>query len=170
MEFKYFKHPEQFAYKISKPAPCSVCGTVDLCFDAGSYFGGHDLECICESCLLSGALIELGVETNMVADENSEAAKTIIYKTPALPTWQDSVWPVIDGKYPVFERIASVEDFEDKQEFLNSYINLDQNTSDIEWLWDELPKKRLSHYNEGRDISVYLFSLNDKKYWIWDSN
>jgi uncharacterized protein CbrC (UPF0167 family) len=103
-------------------------------------------------------------------DDGSEAAKTITYRTPALPTWQGTGWPMIEGKFPVFECIASAEDFHDKSEFLDSFIEEDQSKNEIEWLWSELPRKKLNHYSEGGDISVYLFSLKGKKYWVWDAN
>lgn len=170
MEFEYFRYPEKFAFKVAKPSPCSICGSVEDCFDAGGYSAIHNIECICSKCLKAGALVELEIKPNMNFNDGSEAAKTITYKTPALPTWQDTLWPMIDGQFPVFECIASVEDFNDKEEFLNSFIGSDQTKDDIEWLWDALPRKKLNHYNEGGDISVYLFSLHGKKCWVWDAN
>ncbi|WP_417440857.1 CbrC family protein [Idiomarina sp.] len=170
MEFEFFRYPEKFAYKVDKPKPCSVCGKVDLCFDVGGYAGINDIDCICTDCLKAGALIELGIEPNMNFDDGSKAAETITYKTPALPTWQDIGWPMVAGEFPVFDCIASAEDFSDKTEFLNAFIEEAQKIEDIEWLWDRLPKKKLKHYSEGGDISVYLFTLKGKKYWIWDAN
>ena len=52
--------------------------------------GINDIDCICSDCLKAGALIELDIEPNMNFDDGSDAAKTITYKTPALPTWQDT--------------------------------------------------------------------------------
>lgn len=170
MKFEYFKYPEKFTFILDKPAPCSVCGEVGLWFDAGGYSGVENIECICTNCLQSGKLIEMDIEANLCFDDGSEAAQTITYKTPALPTWQDTVWPMINGEFPIFECIASVEDFKDKEEFLSSFIESNQTKDDIEWLWERLPRKKLNHYNEGGDISIYLFLLNDKKYWVWDAN
>jgi uncharacterized protein CbrC (UPF0167 family) len=170
MEFEFFKEPEKFAFKVDEPKSCSICGKVELCFDAGGYSGINEIDCICSTCLKAGALIGLEIEPNMNYDDGSEAAKTITYKTPALPTWQDTGWPVVEGKFPVFECIASAEDFRDKDEFLESFIEEDQTKDEIEWLWDHLPQKKLNHYSESGDISVYLFSLEGNKYWIWDAN
>ncbi len=93
-----------------------------------------------------------------------------MYKTPALPTWQETAWPLVNGEFPVFERIASKQDFENKDEFSNSFIGEGQEKTDIEWLWGVLPEKKLSSYKEAGDISVYLFTLAGKKYWVWDAN
>jgi len=170
MEFEYFRYPEKFTYIIDSPEPCSICGTVGLCFDSGGYSGVNNIDCICANCLQSGELIDLEIEPNMNFDDGSEAAKTITYKTPSLPTWQDTAWPMIDGEFPIFERIASVEDFKDKEEFLNTFVESDQTKEEVEWLWERLPRKQLNHYNEAGNISIYLFSLKDKKYWVWDAN
>lgn len=170
MEFEYFKYPEKFAYLTDEPMPCSVCDETAVCFDAGGYSGINDIECICASCLQGGRLIDLEIEPNMIFDNGSEAAKTIIYKTPALPTWQDIAWPTIEGQYPVFECIASKQDFRNKQDFLDCFVEDDQTKKDVEWLWDSLPDKKLISYKEGNDVSVYLFTLGNQKYWVWDAN
>lgn len=170
MEFEYFKHPEKFAFLTDGPMPCSVCHDTKICFDAGGYPGVNDIECICASCLKAGKLIDLDIEPNMTFDDGSEAAKTITYKTPSLPTWQDTVWPTIDGKHPVFECIASKQDFTDKQDFLSYFFEDSQSKEDVGWLWDSLPDKKLNSYKEGGDVSVYLFSLGNQKYWVWDAN
>ncbi len=171
MNFKYFRDPLNFAYLSDKSVSCSVCKEVKICFEAGGYVGLQDIDNICEDCLKAGKLIELGNEANLLAgDYSSEAAMTIAYKTPAFPNWQDTAWPIINEQYPVFERIASKEDFNDKQEFIDSFIEEDEKKSDISWLWDMLPDKALKNYNEAPDVSIYLFSLNNRKYWVWDAS
>jgi hypothetical protein len=170
MKFEYFKYPERFAFLTDGPKACSICDKTEICFDAGGYSGVNDIDCICNNCLVAGKLIDLEIEPNMNFDDGSEAAKTITYKTPALPTWQDTVWPMIEGRFPVFEYIASKHDFKDNQEFLDCFIESDQKKEDVEWLWESLPDKQLYSYKEGRDVSVYLFSLDNRKYWIWDAN
>lgn len=122
MEFEYFRHPDKFAFKVDKPTPCSISGEVAICFDAGGYPGINDIDCICSKCLKTDALIEFEIESNMNFDDGSEAAKTITYKTPDLPTWQDTVWPMIECKFPVFECITSLEDFADEEEFSDSFV------------------------------------------------
>lgn len=170
MEFQYFRYPEKFAFLTNGAMSCSICNESKICFDSGGYAGVNDIECICAECLKSGCLIDLEIEPNMIFDDGSEAVQIITYKTPALPTWQDTVWPTIDGQYPIFECIASKQDFDDKQEFLNCFIEEDQTKEDIEWLWDALPEKKLASYKEGGDVTVYLFGLGNKKAWVWDAN
>ncbi|MDY6993951.1 MAG: CbrC family protein [Pseudomonadota bacterium] len=170
MSFEYFRYPEKFASMAENPEPCSVCGEAKKCFDAGGYSGIRDIDFICADCLKAGKLIELDIEANLNFDDGSEAAKTITYRTPALPTWQDTAWPMIDGRFPIFECIASKEDFKDRNEFLDSFIEDDQTKADIEWVWNSLPSKKLNSYKDGGDVSVYLFTLDSKKYWIWDAS
>ena len=170
MTFEYFKYPEKFAFLIEKPMPCSTCEEIGVWFDAGGYSGVEDIDCICYSCLKSGKLFDLEIEANINFDDGSDAAKTITYKTPALPAWQDTVWPIINGEFPVFECIASKEDFQNKDDFLYSFIEGEQKKDEIEWIWDSLPDKKLNKYSEGGDISVYLFSLNNEKHWVWDAS
>jgi len=170
MEFKYFKHPQKFAYLTKDEKTCSVCQDTKICFDAGGYSGINDIDYVCAECLKAGKLIDLEIEPNMIFDDGSEAAKTITYRTPALPTWQDTVWPTIDGQHPVFDCIASKKDFENKQDFLDCFIEGNQTKEEIEWLWDVLSDKQLNSYKEAGDLSVYLFILGDKKYWVWDAN
>jgi uncharacterized protein CbrC (UPF0167 family) len=170
MNFQYFSDPTNFAYISDELVGCSVCKEETLCFDAGGYSGIESIDYICPDCLKSGKLVELDVEPNMVYGNESESTITIAYKTPALPTWQDTIWPLVNGAHPTFERIASKEDFLNQNDFIESFIGRDQKKSEITWLWDMLPKKRLKNYKEAHDISVYLFSLNHKKYWVWDAN
>ncbi len=170
MQFKYFRYPEKFAHMTDNSVPCSICGEIGIWFDAGGYSGVDDIECVCTDCLQSGKLIELEIEANLSFDDGSEEATTIIYKTPSFPTWQDTFWPMINGRFPIFECIASKEDFFNKEEFLNSFIEDEQKKEDIEWLWEMLSEKKINNYNDSGDISIYLFSHENKKYWVWDAN
>jgi len=129
----------------------------------------QSIDYVCFDCLANGKLKELEIEPNLNYDDGSEASEIITYKTPALPTWQDTAWPYINGEFPVFEKIADKNDFDGKNDFLESFIG-DQEKSEIEWLWEVLPDRKIKNYKDGGDISVYLFTLNGKKYWVWDAN
>ena len=170
MNFKFFSDTDNFAFRLDEPSNCSVCSKVGLWFDAEMYAGANEIKCICDSCLSSGGLIQLGIEPNDSIDNGTEDFKTIIYKTPSLPSWQDIQWPLINGSYPVFERIASKEDFVSKEEFIDSFIASGDKNTDLDWLWGLLPDKKLASYKGASDISVYLFRLEEHKYWLWDSN
>jgi uncharacterized protein CbrC (UPF0167 family) len=169
MKFKYFRDPENFTFIVETPSACSLCGDVGLWFSAGGYKGVNSIKAICPSCLSAGKLIPLEIEANLTFYDGSEAYETITYKTPALPVWQDTVWPVVSGEWPIFERLASKEDFDDKSDFLNAFYAVDQTVDKVEWLWNSLPAKQIKSLREGRDVQVYLFTLNNKKLWIWDA-
>ncbi len=171
MTFKYFRDPDNFAFKMDKPSECILCNNVGLWFDTGGYYGINEIECICDECLIKGKLKELEIEANEAFEGNTEDKETIIYKTPALPTWQSREWPFINGEYCVFERIASKEDFDGKEDFQSSFTESDRESSDLDLLWSGLQKTQITnHREENFNASVYLFTSNGKKHCIWDSN
>ncbi len=183
MEFQYFKDPINFSFLMNDESKCPLCNEVGLCFDAGSFVGENDIECICPKCLAEGKLIELDIQTNDVNLEHvSEAisdtkefddlTNTIVYMTPKLPTWQEIFWPFEDGKFLTFEKIASKLDFDnDKEMFKSCFSKEDQESIDLNWLWDVLPDHEIKNLEQGNyDISVYLFSNGNKKYCIFDAN
>lgn len=169
MLFPYFREPDNFAYRLAEAAPCSLCGAHGLWFSAGGFYGREMIDCICDTCLASGKLKELGIETNDAMEGSQEEIDFIVYATSALPTWQDRVWPRIDGRFCVFERFASQEDFVDKAEFIASFGDRYPG-SDLDWLWGVLPAKRLPHHRQGGDVTVYLFTSNGTKHCTWDAN
>lgn len=170
MKFKYFRNPKEFSYVVDRPTNCSICGDVGIWFDTGGYSGLGEIDCLCDQCLHAGKLIDLEIEANLNFDDGTVEAEIITYKTPTLPTWQDTPWPMINGEFPVFERIASKKDFESKEEFIESFAGDISERGKIEWLWDTMPDKSISCYSDAGDVSVYLFTLDDKKYWVWDAN
>lgn len=170
MKFKYFRDPDNFAFKTESESECSVCGKLEKWFDAGGFYGIDGIECICGDCLATGKLKKLEIETNEASNGSVEEIEEIIYATPAFPTWQDCVWPYINGSYPIFERIASKEDFKDMNEFKASFSSKDAEVSDLDWLWEILPEKKLKNYQQCGDVTIYLFSSNGGKYCKWDAN
>lgn len=169
MLFPYFRDPDNFAYHLAEAAPCSLCSAPGLWFSAGGFYGRETIDCICDTCLAAGKLKALGIETNDAMEGSQEEIDIIVYATPALPTWQDRVWPRIDGRFCVFERFASREDFVDKAEFIASFGDRYPG-SDLDWLWEILPAKRLTHHRQGGDVTVYLFTNNGAKHCTWDAN
>ena len=171
MKFKYFRDPDNFAFKIEHNSKCSICDESGLWFDAGGYYGINEIECICDNCLLSGKLKELEIETNEAFEGTTDSKETIIYKTPSLPTWQDREWPFINGDYCIFEKIASKQDFKDKKELKQSLSDYYRDSTDIDWLWDMLPDTKITNINNGNfNISVYLFTTGGNKYCTWDAS
>jgi len=169
-KFKYFRDPDSFAFRIDDRAECSICKNIGLWFDASGFYGEDDLEIICDDCLVTGKLMEREYEIfiNDAFGGNEEETNIIMYKTPPLPTWQDMVWPSINGQYCVFEGLASREDFESQEEFKKAFIRSDDGVSDLDYLWEALPKKRITTYKQAYAISIYLFTCNGEKYCTWD--
>lgn len=171
MNFKYFRDPDNFAFRVDEDSECAICGKLGLWFDAGGFYGEHEIDCICDSCLSAGKLKELEIEINQVLEGEGVEKDVILYQTPALPTWQDRFWPFIDGEYCIFERMASKEDFLSQEEFKNSFSEFDKDSTDLEWLWSILPERRIDNHVDGNfDVSVYLFTRGNKKHCIWDAN
>ncbi|MCX7545014.1 CbrC family protein [Marinicella gelatinilytica] len=167
--FRYFRDPDNFSFKLDKTSACSICGNNGIWFDAGGFYGEKEIDCICDECLIAGKLENLGIETNEAFGDDENKTNIIIYNTPALPTWQNRVWPYVNGDYCVFERLASKADFINKNEFINSFSAEDEEQTDLDWLWQTLPNNRITNHLEGNfNVSVYLFTCQDRKYCTWD--
>ncbi|HBN76401.1 MAG TPA: hypothetical protein DD473_11405 [Planctomycetaceae bacterium] len=172
IEFTYFRDPQNFAFRTDEAKPCSACGEKGIWLDGSGFYGARDIDCICYTCLSEGKLKELEIETNETFEGSDEQKEIIVFRTPALPTWQDRYWPFRDGDYCIFEKIASKLDFIDKAEFINSFSTEDQEDSDLNDVWERyLPEKPIASIQDGNyDISVYLFTRNGKKHCTWDAS
>lgn len=172
IEFRYFRDPLNFAYRTDEAKACSICGEVGVWLDAGGFYGSNEIECICDRCLAEGKLAELDIETNEGTEGTQEQQDIIAFRTPALPTWQDRWWPYMDGDYCVFEKIASKPDFENKEEFIQSFSKEDQDSSDLSDIWDNyLPEQKITSIKDGNyNISIYLFTRNGNKHCTWDAS
>lgn len=131
---KYFRDPVNFAFRVGITSPCSICETEGIWFDASGFCGANEIDCICDNCLAEGKLKDLDIQTNEASEGTREEIETITYRTPALPTWQDGVWPYVNGQYCVFERMASREDFESKEQLRNAFSVADKEQSNLDWL------------------------------------
>lgn len=185
MEFKYFKDPKNFSYIIKNQSHCSVCSDLTVCFDATLYYGRTEIERICAKCLKNGSLISLDISVNNINEQDlinyfgeslkaSEFGNQIVYMTPKLPTWQDIEWPFKNGEFGVFEKIASKLDFKGenpKQIFKNSFSPSEQESSDLDYLWDTLPNQAIKDIDSGSyDISIYLFKFGNEQFCTWDAS
>lgn len=157
-----------------------VCDDIDGVFDARGFYGTQPLNAVCSVCLKAGRLAEIGASTNEVAvqelvrllgseERADEVRVEIECRTPALPTWQDRQWPILDGECPRFIKIASRPDFMDQEDFLTSIpeeLRLGQNA---QTLWDMLPREPITSIADGNyHTSFYLFSGSRGKLCRWD--
>ena len=172
IEFRYFRYPRHFALRTEDAKPCSICKNEGIWLDGCGFYGSATIECICDTCLSEGKLQALNIETNEAFYGTAEQQTEIIFRTPALPTWQDRNWPFRDGDYCVFEKIASKLDFADKAEFISSFSDEDQQNSDLSDIWERyLSDKRITSIRDGNyDISIYLFTRNGRKHCTWDAS
>lgn len=176
MSFKYFKNPIAFAYMAEKGVACHFCGATSDCLDGTHFFGQEDIGAICFTCMKTGRLIELDISTNEIdefsldsrIEDSDQVANEITYCTPSVPTWQDSSWPVKNGRPYKFIKIASKLDYESKAQFLSSLF---EKSEDPEWLWNMLPDHKIENMEEGQyDISFYLYELKGDIITTWDAN
>jgi len=92
-----------------------------------------------------------------------------VYRTPSLPTWQDSFWPIKNGRPYRFLKIASKRDYASKAEFIDSLHDCD--IDDLDRLWDILPDHAIRNMKEGQyDVSFYLFDFEADRLTVWDAN
>lgn len=119
--YRYFAEPHAFAHYSPMPRRCNVCGRVALGYH-GPFAGagtGH-IEFVCDDCLASGRLAELGASLNegdaealeeqlrdlhpeLSEDEIArlvhERSAELEQRTPAMVTWQGFFWPAHHGDY-----------------------------------------------------------------------
>ena len=179
--FPYFADPVNFAYLAEPGTQCGVCGLPELCFDTAGCTGTGSITAACPSCLKTGKLIEIDVSTNDVGGDYAsklnpsldaaEHSTVIAYCTPQLPTWQDMEWPILEGDFCRFIKIASRTDFTSKEELLSLIPQRDWNGRDAGELWDMVPEARITNLKDGNfDVSFYLFASKTQKLVLWDCN
>ena len=67
--------------------------------------------------------------------------------------------------------MASKADYESKVEFVTSFLSEGRDNTDFDWLWGALTDKQIANHKAGNfNVSVYLFTLDGKKYSIWDAS
>lgn len=177
MDFAYFADPANFAYMAKPDAECHICKSSGDCLDGGNLSGLKTIAAVCFPCLKAGRLVELDISTNEILQSALDPnlgdpvsiSKEIVYCTPSLPTWQDSFWPIKNGRPNRFLKIASKRDYASKEEFLDSLHDCDDD--DPDWLWDTLPDHAIRNMKEGQyDMSFYLFEFEGDKLTFWDAN
>lgn len=177
MTFTYFADPLAFAFMAEPGTECHFCRSTEDCLDGYCLRGVETVEAVCLSCLQDGRLMDLEIAANEIDPtaldpetcDPQAVAHEIIYRTPPLPTWQDSLWPVKGGRACRFLKIASKQDYVSKDEFRGSLH--DSDNGDAEELWVRLPEHPIHHLKEGQyDISFYLFDDDGAKLTVWDAN
>ncbi|PCJ21248.1 MAG: hypothetical protein COB02_01295 [Candidatus Cloacimonadota bacterium] len=166
--FKYFENPEKYSYLEKSSTTCCICNEEKSILYS---IATDDFECCCNECLLEGKLIEAGTWIND-CDPNNYDSNVITYQTPPLPTWQDLNWPIVDGTFCVFIKLASKVDFDNNiEKFRSAALPIEVDLSQIEELWEALPNKKITSLQDGNyDTSFYLFRHNESYYWIWDAS
>jgi len=176
MSFKYFENPAAFAYMAEDGQACHFCEATGDCLDGAHFFGQEDIDAICFKCMQAGRLVDLDISANDIDAsaldsslvDSDQVSNEITYCTPSVPTWQDSSWPIRNGRPYRFIKIASKRDYKSKEQFLGSLM---EKNDDPEWLWSVLPDHKVENMKEGQyDISFYLFELKGDKLTTWDAN
>ena len=179
-DFTYFADPLRFAHLADPGTLCDFCGGAGVAFDGGGFYGTRSVGAICPRCLKVGRLAEIGATTNEVAVPNlarlvgsEERARELILeiesRTPALPTWQDRVWPFSAGEFPTFIKIASRSDFVDQSDLFDAIPDELRFGHDAEELWSMLPESPITSVADGNyDTSFYLFRGSKGKICTWD--
>src|SRR6478735_34647 len=123
MDFTYFADPIAFAYIAEPDAECHFCKSSGECLDGDNLAGLETITAVCLSCLKAGRLLELDISTNQILTsaldpklgDLESISNEIVYSTPSLPTWQDSFWPIKNGRPYRFIKIASKRDYVDRK-------------------------------------------------------
>jgi len=194
MTFTYFRQPHEFSTYKSEPQTCEVCKMVGLGY-SGPFYGEKDIEFVCEECLLSGKLAEVGVfansgnvrslreqleklhsefDENQVKDLVERRNSELEHRTPNIVTWQDFEWPAHCGDYCCFIKevgkpeLDSLASNGDGQSFFAEHlIDGGVNIADI---WQSIRPDEPKDNTVAYSVGVYLFQcLHCDEYMIfWD--
>lgn len=180
MQFSYFANPENFSFLHKADCECDICSNKTRCFDASVYFGGGSLNTVCPDCLSNGSLEKYDVFANDVSSSEGDLregldfkahSKIILFRTPSLPVWQDMVWPIVNGDFCRFIKIASREDFDDSSDLHSSIHPRYQFGHEAGELWEMLEPNPIRNLDEAQnDISFYLFTAGKEKVVTWEAN
>ena len=183
-EFLYFADAQNFAYMTQGVVACHFCGKDRACLDAGHFYGEEEIKAVCTECMKKGRLKDLDIAVNDIdtsglagtKEEVRAIAEEIVHRTPKVPTWQASMWPVRDGKAYRFIKIASKLDYtrgaseEEGKKIFSKSLRYDT-IDDIDWLWSNLPEHPIRNIEEGQyDVSCYLFESDGVLLTTWDAN
>lgn len=130
--YRYFADPENFSTWSEHAQECSLCGEERPGFE-GPFYGEEDLEFICEPCLVDGAIVESGANTNdgdmeslreqigeanpsydddQIAREVERKFAELSEKTPPMATHGPLLWPAHCGDFCVFHKEIGRADLE----------------------------------------------------------
>lgn len=180
--FRYFQDPLNFSYVREDNAPCHFCGSTESRIDGSHCRGEASIDAVCFDCLRNGKLIDLDLSFNDVdlkridacipdVEKREDITNQIIYCTPPLPTWQDTLWPFVDGDFCTFLKIASKRDFKGQIEFSATVHDEYKELNDPDELWSFLPDREIRNLSEGQyNVSVYLFQRGNRLVTTWDAN
>ena len=186
--FKYFAEPERLTELFEDETTCDLCKETKECFPAEAQDGEGSIEAICPECLASGKLMERDITTvegdyeelikqlthlhpdlskeeiEKLADEKTnELEKT----TPPLVTYEDWVWPCIEGDYCRFIGYGSQAFYDvyangegGKELFIDSLYNKGLSNSEAAYLWDDvLSEEEIVDYEDSTadEMVFYVF-------------
>ena len=180
-DFPYFADPGNFADMPGGAEACRFCK--EDWSDGGHFYGEEEIETMCLECMRQGKLKALGIAVNYIdrsklsgtKEEVDAIVEEIVYRTPQIPSFLDSTWPVRNGKPYRFIKIASREDYtqgrseeEGKRVFTESLHGNDNDN--VDWLWSMLPEHSIRNIKECQcDLAFYLFESHGDLLTTWDA-
>ena len=203
MKFTYFDNPLKFSPLREGLATCDICDEEKICFDAELFYGEEQITAICPDCLAEGKLKEKDIFTcegdteelrrqlksmhpgwsdKEIETDVARKTSTLEKTTPHLLSWQDWVWPSIDGDYGTFIGYGSKALYvslapgtDGEQLFKNSFYYTVEEDADIDSFWEEfLPEKAINDYEESTDLDTlfYVFKSlhSDTIVTVWDAS
>ena len=179
---KYFYDPLNFADVSEFNVNCDICGKLDICFTSTSFYGVNKLKYVCDDCLIQGKLKKYNMSGNEPSevdikmltgskDEIEFKCNQLIYCTPKIPSWQDIWWPVADGDFCIFKKIASKNDFNNKFDLYNKIRDEDKYDHTVDDFWEMLADGPITNLKNGNySPSFYIFTSITKIIVLWDCN
>jgi uncharacterized protein CbrC (UPF0167 family) len=197
MDFTYFENYRHFTTLTDTDVACELCHRQTTCFDS-VFYGKEEIEYICPKCLFEKKLYGRDIFTNQgnistlmlqmrqadgsLSEEAAMAkakqrTKELEQATPHLVTWQDMLWPCLDGDYtrfigygskPFFESLSG--DATGQELFKQSlHTSLKEYYTSEQWE-DDVPDEIINNFDESNQYGLlfYVFkSLTTEKIVVW---
>jgi uncharacterized protein CbrC (UPF0167 family) len=198
MNYRHFQYPHKFSTYTSEEHHCALCKQIRLGCYVRPFYGRQQIEFVCEACLMSGKLAEVGSTTNeadvgalhkqledMHPDLDAEQIQELVQqrtveiecKTPHLVTWQHFRWPAHCGDYCCFIKEVGKPDLNklasdgNGQGFFGEHLHgRDMSITNAPDVWESIRPDSPKDNAVAYSVGVYLFQcLHCHEYVIlWD--
>ncbi len=189
--FRYFPQPHEFSTYTASSKLCAFCKQQKPGYD-GPFYSQVQISFVCEECLISGKLTEVGATTNegnlgalvdqirqshpglddvQIRDVVAPKQVELEQRTPRIVTWQGLFWPAHCGDFCSFIKEAGKPDLLRiaTRDRMHQIFGA-QDDKKFGQFWESIRSDSPSDNTQPYSIGVYLFQcLHCGEYVaLWD--